>query len=97
MRNHGDNNSNDWRESMSYAKISNGVLAFTKKMNFNKVILIGYSMVGTVTKMLPLSRPDRTSSLVVPDIAPACYGAEKDNSWNGACELTHSLKDIIAF
>ena len=56
---------------MSYAEMANVVLAFMEKIDFNRVILIGRSIAGKVTKTLALLHPDLFSGLVVLDIAPA--------------------------
>ena len=38
VRNNRDNDSNDWREAVTCAEISNDDLAFTVKMNFNILV-----------------------------------------------------------
>ena len=66
-RNHGESEHHD---EMNYHLMANDTLQLIKKLDLEKVIVIGHSMGGKVAMTLALSHPDIVDKLIVEDAVP---------------------------
>lgn len=74
MRNHG---ASPHIMEMSYSSMTNDVRRFMDDEGIHSACLIGHSMGGKVGMQLALEDPERVSELVVVDIAPMAYDANR--------------------
>ena len=70
LRNHG---ASPHLSGMSYAQMSDDLLALLDHLGLAKINLIGHSMGGKVAMYFALHHPQRVEKLIIIDIAPAQY------------------------
>lgn len=68
--NHGQ--SPHW-DHMDYPSFTSALISLMNELDIDKAHLIGHSMGGKIVMATALSHPDRVSSVVAADIAPAAY------------------------
>lgn len=69
-RNHG---ASPWAETMSYAEMSEDVMAFRSARELGRVTLLGHSMGGKTAMLCALRHPAAVERLVIVDVAPVRY------------------------
>jgi len=69
-RNHG---ASPWAESMSYADMTEDLLAFQAARGLGRAAVIGHSMGGKAAMLLALHHAEAVERLVVVDVAPVAY------------------------
>ncbi len=75
LRNHGRSPHAD---GMSYAAMSDDVLALMDRLHLDRAHVLGHSMGGKVAMSLARLAPERVASLLVADIAPVAYSHGHD-------------------
>lgn len=74
MRNHGES---PWAESMTYAEMAEDVAAVIAGLPEGRAEVVGHSMGGKAAMVMALRQPELVERLVVVDIAPVSYEAER--------------------
>jgi len=99
LRNHG---ASMWHADMNYQVMSDDILNLLTELNINTAHLLGHSMGGKVAMALALQAPEKVASLVVADIAPVTYTAQRHeavflalNAVNEAAVTSRKEADVI--
>ena len=74
LRNHG---ASPHHEKMSYLDMAQDVLAYMSAQKIERAYLLGHSMGGKVAMAVALLAPEKVDKLIVLDIAPVVYQAER--------------------
>lgn len=74
LRNHG---SSPWVDTMTYPEMSEDVAHFIVTLEHSPVTIIGHSMGGKIAMYLALNFPHLVECLIVVDIAPVEYSADR--------------------
>ncbi|MFD2190019.1 alpha/beta fold hydrolase [Pistricoccus aurantiacus] len=90
LRNHGRS---PHAAGMSYAAMTEDVLAVLDKANIERCHLLGHSMGGKVAMSIARLAPERLASLIVADIAPVTYGHYHNNIFEALRRVERARPD----
>jgi len=77
MRNHG---LSPHEHNMSYADMAADIIELMDSLNIERAHLLGHSMGGKVGMQVAMNYPQRVAKLIVADIAPVTYAADRHNA-----------------
>jgi esterase len=77
MRNHGLSPHED---NMSYADMAADIVELMDSLKIERAHLLGHSMGGKVGMQIAMNYPQRVAKLIVADIAPVTYAADRHNA-----------------
>lgn len=88
LRNHGDS---PHHPEMNYPVMADDIVRLMDNLNIESAHLIGHSMGGKIAMQVALNQPQRVNKLIVADIAPVLYKADRhDEILEGLSALHHA-------